>query len=100
MVSIVPQTHLNGHTADANASQLIEALLAGTRPEKPDVGRYTVPIGWLDDAFTKEPASVKNVLDSLIKSKKYPELAALFNGSSTSEQSFQLASDEQSNVPG
>jgi len=103
MVSIVPSSttiHQNGHTADANALQYIEALLAGSKPEKPDVGRYAQPIGYLDEEFDRNPGNVENVLRALIKSKKYPELAALFNGSATSEQSsFQFSPDEQSNVP-
>jgi len=90
----------NGHTADANARQYIEALLAGTRPEKPDVGRYAGPIGYLDEEFDRNPGNVENVLRALIKSKKYPELAALFNGSAASEQSsFQVPEIETLGCP-
>src|SRR3954470_17348218 len=104
VVSIVPQSHLNGHQQSVieneNARSYIGSLLAGTKPEKLDVGRWERSVSYLEDAFDRDPATVKDVLDSLLLLKEAPRLRDLFFSSASAQQTFlQLSPEQQSNYP-
>ncbi len=79
-----PSTHFH----DLNTGRYLQLLRSGARPsERPDCGRWLPLVQILDDAYDqaeRKSFTMTALLNSLIKSKKYPGLAELLSASASS----------------
>ncbi len=78
-------SYLNGHSHDADVKLYLESLKAGEKPDhRPDCGQWIQVVESAEDSFNRakhKGSMVQALLQSLIKSKKYPGLKELLSSS-------------------
>jgi hypothetical protein len=76
--------YLNGHSHDVDVRVYLESLKAGEKPAiRPDCGQWIQVVESAEDAYDRakhKGSIVQALLQSLIKSKKYPGLKELLSG--------------------